>query len=133
MGQYLEWDLVGTIASVANDASPTSHPLTSGLQNIVTRNRFLGIPVSEHRAGRQALDLIQQSLVRGNVQELPLFVSVYLSLMNSHIRKEDDCLFRMVDELLPKEIQTKLVDQATEFERQVGLDRVQEAKRCFKR
>ena len=78
--------------------------------------------LKEHEEGRSYVRAITEALtVEGEGEELPKAalvenVRAYLSLLNEHIRKEDEILFNMADEVLSSEEQKKLLREFEDYE-----------------
>ena len=82
----------------------------------------IGMMLTEHEEGRSYVRAITEALTdEGEGEELPKADLVenaraYLSLLRDHIRKEDEILFNMADEVLSSEEQKKLLREFEEHE-----------------
>ncbi len=82
----------------------------------------IGMMLKEHEEGRSYVRAITEALtVEGEGEELPKAalvenVRAYLNLLNEHIRKEDEILFNMADEVLSSEEQKRLLREFEEHE-----------------
>ena len=82
----------------------------------------IGMMLTEHEEGRSYVRAITEALTdEGEGEELPKADLVenaraYLSLLHEHIRKEDEILFNMADEVLSSEEQKKLLREFEEHE-----------------
>lgn len=89
---------------------------------IPTEGGPVGMMLLEHEEGRALVRAMLDALARieaGNDSaEAGLFDSAgrYLRLLREHIQKEDEVLFRMADEVIPADEQTRLVQEFEEHE-----------------
>src|SRR5215475_4834264 len=77
----------------------------------------IGMMLAEHEEGRayvrSMFDVVEQ-VAKGNAAAAKSLLSgarAYLDLLREHIRKEDDILFRMADEVLPPDEQKRIVER----------------------
>jgi hemerythrin-like domain-containing protein len=77
----------------------------------------IGMMLSEHEQGRahvRSMLAAVEQIASGNAAVAePLFshARAYLALLREHIRKEDDVLFRMADEVIPQDEQLQILEQ----------------------
>ncbi len=78
----------------------------------------IGMMLTEHEEGRSYVRAMAEAL-KGEVPPKTALVEnarAYLSLLRDHIRKEDEILFNMADEVLSSEEQKKLLREFEEHE-----------------
>ncbi len=78
----------------------------------------IGMMLTEHEEGRSYVRAMAEAL-KGEVPPKTVLVEnarAYLSLLRDHIRKEDEILFNMADEVLSSEEQKKLLREFEEHE-----------------
>lgn len=89
---------------------------------IPTEGGPVGMMLQEHEEGRALVRAMLDALARleagDDSAETGLFDSAgrYLRLLREHIEKEDEVLFRMADEVIPADEQTRLVQEFEEHE-----------------
>lgn len=89
---------------------------------IPTEGGPVGMMLLEHEEGRALVRAMLDALARieagDDSGEAGLFDSAgrYLRLLREHIQKEDEVLFRMADEVIPADEQTRLVQEFEEHE-----------------
>lgn len=120
MGLRIDWNPVGAIQALAKTQHPPIAPISHRpeVTGLFEKNSPLTIPIEEHEAGHQALQMIltEISALQSNrpvdPDRLYVLVRSYLTLMEFHIRKEEQCLFIGVDEQLSETRQRELLKQA---------------------
>lgn len=82
----------------------------------------IGMMLLEHEEGRgyvrSMLAAVErlEAKDRGAQESLLRNAKAYLRLLKEHIQKEDEILFRMADEVIPKEMQKQLLNTFEEYE-----------------
>ncbi len=87
-------------------------------QGIARDGGPIGMMLTEHEEGRSYVRAMAEAL-KGEVPPKTALVEnarAYLSLLRDHIRKEDEILFNMADEVLSSEEQKKLLREFEEHE-----------------
>jgi hemerythrin-like domain-containing protein len=95
-------------AQSAKIPMPTLSPFVS---HVFDLNMPLTIPLSEHFAGKNALELMEAELKNpsGNAHEFFLLASKFDLMMRLHIEKEDTCLFMIADRFISASQQMELL------------------------
>ena len=88
---------------------------------ISSEKGLIGQLLHEHTQGRQFVANIGASVQNGalNQAEFAEAATAYISLMRTHIKKENDVLFPMGDKALPSKEQAQLLTQFEIFEEEV--------------
>lgn len=112
-----DWDYAKSLKSQAINSGLTFNVKRSDpfLNMVIEENSMLTIPLEEHVAGGAALKLIEK-LANENSTYLRPVVYEYISLMNLHIRKEDECLFVSASNLLSNDEQELMLVEALKIE-----------------
>jgi hemerythrin-like domain-containing protein len=77
----------------------------------------IGMMLAEHEEGRghvKSMLAAVEQIASGNAavaERLFSHARAYLALLREHIRKEDDILFRMADEVIPRDEQLQILEQ----------------------
>lgn len=131
--QYrVEWKTSETLIQMCkNLLGDTSLPQPSfAVRQMLQQNSFIGIPLEEHQAGACALFLFEEIFLNKKITptlaELKKIVLHYSDLMEMHVRKEDECMFVMVQENMTQEDDSFFCQTSNELETQYGLDLIRE-------
>ncbi len=65
----------------------------------------VGVMLQEHEAGRDCIRRMAAGLEAGDDAEFATAAAGYIELLTAHIRKENEVLFKMADQVLPAEKQ----------------------------
>lgn len=82
----------------------------------------IGMMLAEHEEGRahvRAMTDAVEQVAKGNGATIAILLDhtrAYVSLLQEHIQKEDDILFRMADEVIPADEQSQLLRRFEEHE-----------------
>jgi len=79
----------------------------------------VGVMLSEHQLGRQAIALMEKSLATDDWAEFTSAAAQYIDLLRDHIGKENNVLFVMADEILDEAKQGELFEKFTQHEQSV--------------
>lgn len=98
-----DWDHVALAKQLAAvHGEPFERPIDSS---------FLSIPLEEHVAGAALSRAIERCTQTGEKNAIIRLVYEYVSLLRLHIRKEDECLFVLANQLLSAEKQDELLSK----------------------
>lgn len=134
MGQLITHDLAAQILRENSDLA--GRPVDAFRRTLTETGSPLRIPMEEHDAGhlcllRVRLEVEGYATAPENAYRLATRIRQYLRLMRLHIEKENECLFMLVDQLIDESEQRVMLQQALEFERTLGIEKLQEQKRAI--
>ena len=142
-GLFLEQDFLNKIKSeiVSTDNIPLYRP-RKGVQKIFEEKSPLEIPLKDHEAGYYALRILKKELDRRdkNLWDRQKFCRVgrwYISMLQYHIRKEEECLFVRLKQVLTEEQIGRLdlwardFNEANQFKVEQAMDDLLSLKRLF--
>lgn len=141
MGLRIQHDLVGKIMTAArNQTGPmVTQPARAPIRTMVECQSPLTIPIEEHLAGmtcvqniKTQLENLQKNPQRDRSQLIEWFRR-YCDLLESHARKENECLFVMAQDVLPEELNKELGKACYRFENDLGQERISSTLQYFEK
>ncbi len=131
MGIKLNRDPVNPIFDVMGKP-PLHHPKPA-IDEILKNQSPLRIPIEEHQAGAAAIHFLKSRLQQNLVDEtFARMLQNYRQLLQSHMDKENKCLFILATEALPLNVRKQAYDQVREFEKSLPMEIVHEGLKALK-
>jgi hemerythrin-like domain-containing protein len=84
------------------------------IQRFFTEKSMLTIPIEEHRACHILMEQMKNNILESQEQQYKRTLEKYANLLRLHIRKENECLFHLADNLLDETCQKKLFERIIE-------------------
>jgi hemerythrin-like domain-containing protein len=82
----------------------------------------LGVMLYEHDSGRQLIKSMEDALENNHALDFSFHASQYARLLQDHIAKEDNILFRQAEHVLTSEDDAALLQRFDEIEHEMGED-----------
>ena len=131
MGMKLNRDPVNPIFDVMGRPA-TKHPKVM-IDQILKNQSPLRIPIEEHQAGAAAIHFLKSRLQQNLVDEtFARMLQNYRQLLQSHMDKENKCLFILATEALPLKVREQAYEQVRDFEKNIPMDIVHEGLKALK-
>lgn len=124
-GLSLENDFSGRITQRRKN-SYTSHELNEKMKKALNAGSPLRIPIEEHLLGHECLWQAKQ--YKNIDSSFNKIIDDYYDLLRLHIRKEDECLFRVAEYSLSEAQEVELLREAQTIDAQIGIDIIEKSK-----
>ncbi len=131
MGMKLNRDPVNPIFDVMG--RPASKHPKEVIDQILKNQSPLRIPIEEHQAGAAAIHFLKSRLQQNIIDEtFARMLQNYRQLLQSHMDKENKCLFILASEALPLSVRQQAFEQVRDFEKTISMDIVNEGLKQLK-